>query len=219
MKRTTLLLTALGLVLVLAGWYLLVWSPRNDALTAAEVATTEVQAQQDLTRSRVAALQAVREEAPQLQAELAAAESLLPRDTSLPSTLRQLQQAADASNATLVSVSPMQPVAVEGATPGLYAIALNAEVRGSYFQIIDVLRRLEDPTISPRGMVWDNVSIAMGDEAPELVVALTGRMFSVLPVPPAVDTATTDAPAVDATDGAADAEPADDAGTETEVTQ
>jgi hypothetical protein len=30
-------------------------------------------------------------------------------------------------------------------------MGVTAEVRGTYFQIVDTLRRLEDPAISPRG--------------------------------------------------------------------
>jgi hypothetical protein len=199
MKRTTLLLTVLGLILVLAAWYMFLWTPRAEARSAAEAEIIDVQAQQATTQSRITALQSVREEAPQLQAELVAAESLLPRDTALPSALRQLQAAADASNATLVSVAPSRPEAVEGSTTGLFSMAVNAELRGTYFQIVDTLRRLEDPSISPRGLVWDSVGLTIDDTAPNLTVALTGRMFAVLPSPPAPDTGETEATA-DATD-------------------
>jgi hypothetical protein len=184
MKRATLLLTGLGLVLALVGWYFLVWSPRAEAITAAEAQIVDVQAQQATTQSRIVALQGVRETAPQLQAELAAAESLLPRDTALPSALRQLQTAADQSGATLVSVSPARPEPVEGAEPGLYSMLLNIELQGTYFQVVDVLRRLEDPSISPRGIVWGGATFAIDETAPNLTVALTGQMFAVLPAPP-----------------------------------
>lgn len=211
MKRATLVLTGLGLVLLLVAWYMLVWTPRAEALDAAESQIVDVQAQQATTRTRIADLQGVREQAPQLQAELAAAESLLPRDTALPSALRQLQQAADASNATLVAVAPARPEAVEGAE-GLYVLPLNAELRGTYFQIIDALRRLEDPAISPRGITWASAAFTIDETAPNLVVTLAGRMFAVLPQPPAPETGASDPPA--AVDEAEDG--ADDAGTDAE---
>jgi Tfp pilus assembly protein PilO len=194
MKRTTLLLTVLSLILTLVAWYMLLWMPRADALAETEAQVVDVQAQQATTQARITALQGVREEAPQLQAELAAAESLLPRDTALPSALRQLQAAADASNANLVSVAPSRPEAVEGASPGLFSIGLNSELRGTYFQVVDTLRRLEDPSISPRGLTWDAVSIVIDDEAgaPNLVVMLAGRMFAVLPATPAPGVEPTD---------------------------
>jgi Tfp pilus assembly protein PilO len=214
MKRTTLLLTVLGLILALVAWYMLLWMPRADALAETETQIVDVQAQQATTQARITALQGVRQEAPQLQAELAAAESLLPRDTALPSALRQLQAAADASNANLVSVAPSRPEPVEGAE-GLFSLGLNAEVRGTYFQVVDTLRRLEDPSISPRGLSWESVSITLDDAAPNLVVVLTGRMFAVLPSVPAPGAEPIDPEAAEA--DATDDEAADGADGEVDV--
>jgi hypothetical protein len=212
MKRATLLLLSLSLILVLVGWFLLVWTPRSDAIAETEVEITEVQAQQATTQARIAGLRGVREQAPALQADLAAAESLLPRDTALPSALRQLQSAADASNANLVSVSPSRPEAVEGATPGLYAMGVTAEVRGTYFQVVDTLRRLEDPAISPRGLLWSGTDITIDEEAgaPNLIVILTGRMYAVLPEPPAPEVGTTEPAATDETADAGETADADE---------
>jgi hypothetical protein len=216
MKRATLLLTVLGLILVLAAWFMFVWSPRAEAIAETEAAIVDVQAQQATTRARIADLQGVREQAPQLQAELAAAESLLPRDTALPSALRQLQTAADESQVTLVSVAPARPEAVDEATPGLSSMTLSTELRGTYFQIVDVLRRLEDPTISPRGLVWDTAALSVGEERPELTVILTGRMFAVLPHTPAPEAAgSSDAPEVDGSEVSTE----DDAEVDQEVEQ
>jgi hypothetical protein len=216
MKRATLLLLSLSLVLVLVGWFLLVWTPRSDAIAETEVQIVDVQAQQATTQARIADLRGVREQAPALQADLAAAESLLPRDTALPSALRQLQSAADASNANLVSVSPSRPEAVEGAAPGLYAMGVTAEVRGTYFQIVDTLRRLEDPAISPRGLLWTGTDITIDEEAgaPNLIVILTGSMFAVLPEPPAPEVGTAEPATTDEVaegDEAADADESADA--------
>jgi hypothetical protein len=219
MKRTTMLLAGLILILVVVGWYLLAFAPRSEALDEIETQILDVQAQQQTTQTRIIELQGVREEAPQLQAELAAGESVLPRETAQPSALRQLQQAADASGATLVSVTPARPVAVEGAPVGLYAMPLNAEVRGGYFQVIDVLRRLEDPSISPRGVVWDSAAITIDETRPDLVVVLSGRMFSVLPAPPATEAPEPGAPDAAETDPDAEVEAEVDATPETEADQ
>lgn len=183
MKRTTLLLLVLGVILVLVAWYVLLFNPRVEALNTVEDEIVALETQQAAVRGRIAELEGVREQAPQLQADLAATESLLPRDTALPSALRQLQQAADDSNATLVSVAPARPVLVDG-TEDLYAITLSVEIRGSYFQIVDALRRIEDPAISPRGILWTSSAMTI-DEYPTLVTVLSGEMYAQLPQPPA----------------------------------
>jgi hypothetical protein len=216
MSRATTLLVALGAVVVLVVWYLLLWSPRVETLEtiAADLETT--QGEQAVTQSRIADLQLVREQAPDVQDELTAAAAVLPDETALPSALRQLQQAAADSGATLVSVAPGRPTDPVEGTTSLYGLTLTIELRGAYFQIVDTLRRLEDPTISPRGFVWDNVAISV-EEYPSLTVAVNGRMFADLPAAPApaapgADPAVAeDAPEGEPTDAETSTEPTADA--------
>jgi Tfp pilus assembly protein PilO len=201
MKRQMILLVALGAIALLAVFWTLLWQPQRAELAALEESiaaeeTIQAELQGELTR-----LRSVREEAPAVVAELAAAEAVLPFDSALPSALRQLQTAADESQLTLVAVAPARPAQIEGAAPGVASIALNVQLRGSYFQIVDFLRRTEDPSISPRAMLWNTVE-ATKDEYPTLDVALTGSIFAQLPAaPPPVEEAPT-----------ADAEAADDEG-------
>lgn len=208
MKRLTTLLVVLGLVLTLVAWYFLLWQPGSDELADVELQIEQVQASQSTTRARMGELQSVRERAPQLQAEVTAGETILPEGSSLPSALRQLQQAADESGATLMSVAPGRPASVEGADPTLYSMSLSFDLQGSFFQIVDTLRRLEDPRISPRGFLWRSLSLST-EELPTLVASITAEMFTVLPAPP-VDAAAGGEPVAEAgPDGDAEA-PADD---------
>jgi hypothetical protein len=207
MSRTTTVLGALVVVVVLAAWYLLLWSPRVEALETVETDIVQAQQRQADAQARISQLQQVREQAPDLQAELAAAAALLPQETALPGALRQLQQAADDSGATLVSVAPARPTPVEAAVPGaptatgndLYAVGLSLEIQGGYFQIVDTLRRLEDPSISPRGFVWESVALTV-DEYPNLTVAVSGRMFAVLDAPPATPDPAAEPPTAEGSD-------------------
>jgi Tfp pilus assembly protein PilO len=183
MKRQTLILVALAAVLIVAGFWMLLWQPQREALAAVETEiateeTTQTQLQAELIR-----LREVREQAPAVVAELAAAESIIPFDTAIPSALRQLQTAADASGLSLVAVAPARPIQIEGAAPGVSAMPLNVQLEGSYFQVVDFLRRTEDPAISPRAILWSNIAVSK-DEYPSLSVALTGSMFAQLPAPP-----------------------------------
>lgn len=192
MKRATLLLAILAGVLIVVLWYLLLWSPAREELATTEDQIALAQTNQTTVQARITALQDIRERAPQIQADVAATETILPRDTALPSALRQLQQAADESGAVLVSVSPSRPTPVLATAPtgepatssgGLHQMDLNLEVRGGYFQLVDTLRRLEDPAISSRGIVWSNLVLTI-DEYPTLTATMTGRMFAILPSTP-----------------------------------
>jgi Tfp pilus assembly protein PilO len=198
MTRTAVLLSALAAILVVALFWLLWWSPSQDELAQIREETDQVLAQQAELEVRLRALQAVREQAPEAEAVLAAGEAIVPRGTALPSALRQLQLSADEAGLRLVSVSPGRPVAVEGAPANLGELPVSVEVEGGYFQIVDFLRRIEDPTISPRGLEWADASFAIA-EYPTLTASLSGRMYAQLPAPPPVEEpATEPAPGEDA---------------------
>jgi Tfp pilus assembly protein PilO len=184
MTRTMVALSVLGAVLLTVVFWLLLWSPKQDELDQALVDIETVRSQQLQTEGRIRALEGVRERAPELEAEYVAGEAVLPRDASLPSALRQLQTAADEAGATLVSVSPGRPVPVDGGDPTLGQIPVNVELHAGYFQAVDFLRRMEDPTISPRGVTWSSLDMSI-DDYPSLIVTLAGQLYAQLPAPPA----------------------------------
>jgi Tfp pilus assembly protein PilO len=191
MKRQMILLVALGALALVAAFWMLLWQPQRAELAEVEEAIAAEEATQAQLQGELDRLRSVREQAPAVVAELAAAESVIPLDAALPSALRQLQTAADESQLTLVAVAPARPAAIEGAAPGMASIALNVQVQGSYFQVVDFLRRTEDASISPRAMLWNNVAITK-DDYPTLTVALTGSLYALLPAaPPPVDEAAT----------------------------
>lgn len=186
MKRSHLLLSVLAVVLVVAMFTMLLYRPKRQELAEVQAA---IQVEQDLQtqlRGDIERLKAVRDEAPQVEAELAAAEAIVPRDAALPAALRQLQVAADDSGAVLRSVTTARPAPVDGAGAGLSSIVVDVQLAGSYFQVVDFLRRVEDPAISPRGVRWTTASLVR-DEYPLLVTTVTGQLFAALPVaaPPA----------------------------------
>lgn len=184
MTRTQILLSGLAAVLVLVLFWLLLYSPRSEELAEIRAETEDIEARQVQTAQRIANLEDVRDTAPAQEAALAAAQSIIPRDQALPSFLRQLQLAADESGMVLSSVSPSRPTAaeIEGGASGLHRINVVAALEGSYFQLVDLLRRIEDPEITPRSVLWNSVSVG-GDpeDHPELQVSLQGDLYALLP--------------------------------------
>jgi Tfp pilus assembly protein PilO len=185
MTRVQILLSVLAAILVVVLFWLLLWSPQSDELEALRAETEDIENRQAVTATRISELESVRDEAPEQEALLASARAVVPGDAGLPGFLRQLQLAADDSNLSLVAVAPARPteVTAEGADQGLHNINMTVELQGSYFQVVDFLRRIEDPAITPRGMVWNALSIS-GDpeEYPSLSVSLQGDLYAVLPV-------------------------------------
>lgn len=192
MTRQAAMLTALGVVLVLVLFYFFAFAPKNEELAVLHEDIDTAVAQQATLEARIAALQEVRLRAPEIEAALAAAESIIPRESALPSALRQLQLAADDSGVELTTISPGRPVAVPGEVAELSSIGVTIAIQGSYFQLIDFLRRIEDPAITPRGILWTSGTVAPADY-PQLAISLSGQMYAVLPAPVAPAPAETEA--------------------------
>lgn len=188
MTRVHILLAALAGILVVVLFWLLLWSPQQEELEALNTETESLEDQQRLAASRIAALEAVRDEAPQQEALLVAANTVIPQEAALPAFLRQLQQATDEAGLTLQAVTPSRPSPVDDTegSGGLHAINVSVDLEGSYFQLVDFLRRIEDPSITPRAMIWNSMSVGGDAEShPVLNIALQGDVYAVLPTPPA----------------------------------
>lgn len=185
MSRMAWVVSALGALAFIALFFVLVFQPAREELADVEEQIALEQTEQARLDGEIQRLRSVREEAPMVEAELAAAEAIVPRDPALPALIRQLQMAADESGVTLSSVATGRPAELEAPPePGLSAIDVNTQVEGGYFQIVDFLRRIEEPTISPRGLVWVNAAVTRVEESyPDLNVTLSGRTFGVIPVP------------------------------------
>jgi Tfp pilus assembly protein PilO len=188
MRNPRALLAALSVLLVGVLFWFLVWNPKQDEIIALDEQIAGAEAQQAELRSQIQALQTVRSEAPEVSALIAASEAIVPAHPALPSALRQLQMAATESNLTLRSVSPgrPQPVVDPAVTlePGTELVSFDVAVivEGHYFQVVDFLRRVEDPAITPRGLRWTQLAAGLGDDDyPVLTVDLVGRLYSVLP--------------------------------------
>jgi type IV pilus assembly protein PilO len=185
MTRVQVLLAALAAVLIVVLFWFLVWQPGQEEREDLEqqIAAVQVQ-QQELTAER-GQLREVRERAPEIDAEIATANRIIPTFADVPGVLRLLQSAADDSGVVLRVVQPTRPQQLDLAPAGLSFIGLSLQLEGSYFQIIDFLRRIEDPTMTARGIRWEGATLTRNDdEYPVLEIALTGSLFSQLPVPP-----------------------------------
>lgn len=182
MTRQAALLSALGVALVLVLFYFFAFQPKNEELAVIREDIDAAVAQQATLEARIAALQEVRLRAPEIEAALAAGESIIPRESALPSALRQLQLAADDSGVDLLTIAPGRPAAVGGDVPELSMLTVSLTIQGSYFQLVDFLRRIEDPSITPRGLIWTSGTVTPADY-PQLSVTLSGQMFALLPTP------------------------------------
>ena len=208
--------TVLGCLLVLAaGWFLLVSPKRSNAAELREQAATQVSANAQL-ETKLAMLKARAKDLPKQQAKLAAVAGKIPDNPALPALVRALTTAATSAGVELVSLTPSAPVAVAaapaagapvapaaGARPAAAAagtagqlaqipVALN--VVGGYFQVEQFVAALEN---LPRSMRITALTMAPGanpvkpvvgtavDDGRTLATTITAQVFMAANRPPA----------------------------------
>lgn len=176
MTRTNTLLVLLGTFLIVALWFVFLFRPASEELAQVEVEVQDAQSQQRELQSQLAQLQAVRADVPSIEAQLAAYRTLVTPDPGLPSLLRQLQVAVQDSGMELRAIAPSEPSPIEE-LPEIQSISVAIEVSGSYFQLVDFLRRMEEPALSGRAMLVDGFQVDV-DEYPTLTVGLNARVFT-----------------------------------------
>ncbi len=177
MSRVGWLLTALLALLLVILWWFLLWSPTSDEIAQVRADTESTQALSVQQRQQETELREIRQNAPEIEVELNAGQVIVPEGPALPALFRQLQQAADDSGVRLVSAAPGRPTEVAEAPGGLTRMQVNFEAEGTYFQLVDMSRRLEDPAITGRGLLWRNVEISVG-EYPTLTASMGAEVFS-----------------------------------------
>lgn len=186
--RSPLIALAAAVVAAVA-FYFLLYAPRNDDLAAVVAETGDLESQRAMLDTELRRLRDIQAREPEYRAALARLEELVPSGPAQPTVVRQFQQAADDAGVTIASVSFSEPTPVVGAPPSgepgmvLGAMTVTMDVHGGYFQVVDLLRRLELEV--PRAILMR--SLTMGEETeaglPTLVSTWSGELFALVPAP------------------------------------
>lgn len=196
MTRKTVLIAGVSAFLVLALWYLLLWSPRKADLSEARDRKEKAEALRDELAAKVSRLRASEKDQPMKNAQVEALRTTIPDEPNLAAFILDTNDAAGKAGIDFISVAPTEPALPSGnpavtstaAQTGAPAprlgsqpaeIGLQLAITGGYFQVLDFLNRVND---MPRLVVTDGLNIAAGDNN-KLTVALNARMF-VRAVPP-----------------------------------
>ncbi len=177
MTRVQWFLVILVAILLGVLWYFLIYSPTAEEIEDTRAETDRVLQQAAQERQRADELRAIRQDAPEAEAQLAFGRSVIPEDAAIPALFRQLQQAADDAGVRLPALSPSAPTTVTVDGTEITQIGVSMTIEGSYFQVVDFARRVEDPLLTPRALRWDAASLGPTD-FPQLTVSLSGQVFS-----------------------------------------
>jgi type IV pilus assembly protein PilO len=138
--RNILIVGLLIIVLVVVGYYFLFLSPLLDSLDARVQERSAKQAQLSSLQQEVAQLEAIRRNAPDSERQLLELAKRVPTQPEIPTLVLQIEDVADASGVTQLSIEPGTP----GPPPGggdYSVVPITMSFEGTYEQLQDFLLR------------------------------------------------------------------------------
>ncbi|HWS80754.1 MAG TPA: type 4a pilus biogenesis protein PilO [Rubrobacter sp.] len=143
--RNILILGILGIVIVVIGFYFLLLSPLLQSLNEQAEAREDKQAQLEQVQQEVNELEEVRRNSPEIQRQLLELSKRVPTQPQIPTLVVQVEEIADASGVTQLSVDPEPPTAPAGG--GDYQVVpVTMQFNGTYDQMQDFLLRTRNLT-------------------------------------------------------------------------
>ncbi|MCW2560901.1 MAG: hypothetical protein JWP55_4865, partial [Mycobacterium sp.] len=110
-SRSVVLLTAIALLVVIAGsWFLLISPKKAEAADLTQKAAAEQSAQSSL-QQQISMLKQDEKQEVALKSSLDKVATHLPLDAALPSLIREMTHAADVSNVAITEITPSVPTA------------------------------------------------------------------------------------------------------------
>ena len=113
-NRNILILGALGIVMLIILYYFLLLSPLLQNLDAQAQAKESKQAQLEQVQQQVNELEEVRRQSPDIERQLLELSKRIPAQPQIPTFVVQVQEIADASGATQLTVDPEPATSPEG---------------------------------------------------------------------------------------------------------
>ncbi|HEV3476927.1 MAG TPA: type 4a pilus biogenesis protein PilO [Rubrobacteraceae bacterium] len=138
--RNILLLGLLVIVLLIVGYYFLLLSPLLNELDDRAQERDDKQAQLANLQEEVAQLEAVRREAPEIERQLLELSKRLPTQPEIPTFMLQIEEIANASGVTQLSIEPGTPGPPEGGGD-FTVLPITMTFQGTYEQMQDFLLR------------------------------------------------------------------------------
>jgi len=138
--RNILIFGILGIVIIVIGFYFLLLSPLLGRLNEQSQAREDKQAQLEQLQQEVNELEEVKRNSPEIERQLLELSKRVPTQPQIPTFVVQVQEIADASGVTQLSVDPEPPTAPAGG--GDYQVVpVTMQFNGTYDEMQDFLLR------------------------------------------------------------------------------
>jgi type IV pilus assembly protein PilO len=138
--RNILILGILGIVIVVIGFYFLLLSPLLQSLNEQAQAREDKQAQLEQVQQEVNELEEVRRNSPEIQRQLLELSKRIPTQPQIPTLIVQVEEIADASGVTQLSVDP-EPATAPAGGGDYRVVPVTMSFDGTYDQMQDFLLR------------------------------------------------------------------------------
>jgi len=138
--RNVLILGILAIVILVIGYYFLLLSPLLQRLNEQADARDQKQAQLEQLQQDVDELEDIRRRSPEIERQLLELSKRVPTQPQIPTFVVQVQEIADASGVTQLSVEPGDPAPPAGG--GDYQVVpVTMQFNGTYDEMQDFLLR------------------------------------------------------------------------------
>lgn len=159
--RKWVALTGLASIVVLvAGWFLLI-SPKRSDVSGLKSQAAQQESRNDGLQVQLSSLRSQQKGLVAENRQLAELAKKIPTTADLPGLLRQLSATATTTNVDLTDLTPATPVALTAA-PGISAVALSLKVDGTYFDVAQYVNGLESLS---RGLMVTSLTEIVKDDA------------------------------------------------------
>ena len=142
MRRTSLILGVLGVVLVTALWWLFVISPTNTKITDAEDQLQSAQDNQTLLRTQLARLKKIEENQLTYLSAIGALEVGIPPTPQMPALIDKLAELAEDKGVEWNSGTYGNPTEVDD--QDYFEIPISLSVKGQFFEVLGYLYGIAD---------------------------------------------------------------------------
>ncbi len=151
-KKVRLVVGTVALVLLVAGWYFLYYSPLSTKVTQSAQTVSVDQGNIMTLQSRLNSLLVAKRSLPALKSEASSLQRALPSSADLPALFNSFTKAAAASGLPLINITPTPPSSTPQTattTPGTASkssgpsIVFSIQTEGGYFQVESFLKSLD----------------------------------------------------------------------------
>jgi Tfp pilus assembly protein PilO len=186
LMRRVALISLAGLLVVVAGWYLVFWRSETSHLHALKTQESKAVANVSQLETQLAALRVLQREVPAEDAALGKLDQDVPQGPSLDELLDVINHAATVAGVTLASVTTPEPsgwggpssTSTQGAAsgPGPQTMTLAISVNGNNAGLLRFITALDS---APRLFVVDNFSLNSSSQSAIGSTALTVETYYV----------------------------------------